>query len=62
MAHVIEVIVSPAGDTTIQTHGFKGAECLEASKFLEQSLGTVAHERKTTEFYQSTHAEAHIEH
>lgn len=53
MPRVIEVIVSPTGETTVQTKGYAGAECLQASKFLEQALGVVATEAKTGEFYQT---------
>ena len=35
MAKLIEVVVSPTGDTTIQTRGYAGSDCLQASKFLE---------------------------
>ena len=41
-ARIIEVTVSPQGETTIQTKGYAGADCLQASKFLEQSLGVAA--------------------
>ena len=47
----IEVIVSPAGETTIQTKGFVGSQCQQASRFLEQALGKQAVERLTAEFY-----------
>ena len=36
---IIEVIVSPKGETRIETKGFSGAECRDASKFIEQALG-----------------------
>jgi hypothetical protein len=45
------VTVSPRGETTVQTKGFAGVECLSASKFVEEALGTATHERKTNEFY-----------
>lgn len=61
MRRVIEVIVSPTGETTVQTKGFAGAECLQASKFLEQALGAVAADNKTTEFYQTEQTEQHIQ-
>lgn len=48
---IIEVIVSPKGETTVQTKGFAGAECVSASRFLEEALGTAVNERKTAEFY-----------
>ena len=53
MSRIIEVVVSPQGESTIQTKGYSGGECLQASKFLEQALGVVANEQKTGEYYQS---------
>ena len=53
MARVIEVTVSPQGEATVQTKGYAGSDCLQASKFLEQALGVVATDRKTAEFYQA---------
>jgi hypothetical protein len=47
----IEVIVSPAGETNVQTKGFAGASCRDASRFLEEALGTRASEQLTGEFY-----------
>jgi hypothetical protein len=49
---LIEVTVSPQGDATVQTKGYAGADCLLASKFLEQALGATTADRKTAEFYQ----------
>ena len=50
MARIIEVVVSPTGETTVQTKGYAGTDCLQASRFLEQSLGVVTTEdRKTAE-------------
>jgi hypothetical protein len=54
MARIIEVIVSPKGETTVQTKGYVGNDCVQASKFLEQALGLVSSERKTSEFFQPT--------
>lgn len=54
MARVIEIIVSPTGETTLQTRGYAGSECSQASKFLEQALGVVTADHRTTEFYQAT--------
>lgn len=53
MARIIEITVSPSGETTLQTKGFAGGDCLQASKFLEQALGAKTNERLTTEFYES---------
>ena len=49
----IEIIVSPSGESTAQTHGFAGSACRDASKFLEQALGRRTGEQLTTEFHQS---------
>jgi hypothetical protein len=57
---MIEVVVSPAGEATVQTRGYAGADCLRASQFLEQALGITADERKTAEFYQPAAAEQHV--
>jgi hypothetical protein len=61
MPRLIEVIVSPRGETTLQTKGYAGPECLQASKWLEEALGTVVEERKTGEFYQTTPLEQHLQ-
>jgi hypothetical protein len=50
----IEVIVLPTGETKVQTRGFAGGECREASKFLERALGNVGSDRLTDEFFQQT--------
>jgi Protein of unknown function (DUF2997) len=61
MARVIEVVVSPQGETTVQTKGYAGSDCLKASQFLEQALGVASADRKTGEFYLSTPAEQHVQ-
>jgi hypothetical protein len=61
MPRIIEVIVSPTGETTVQTRGFSGGECLQASKFLEQALGVVAAEQKTAEFYSSQQTQQEVQ-
>lgn len=61
MARIIEVVVSPLGDTTIQTRGYTGGDCLAASEFLEQALGVATSDRKTGEFYTEQPAEQRVE-
>ena len=56
MPRIIRVIVAPNGAIRIETKGYQGRDCLEASKFLEQALGVVTHEQRTSEFYQSVPA------
>ncbi len=49
----IEIIVSPQGQINVQTKGFSGSSCRDASKFLEQALGHRTEESLTSEFYAS---------
>ena len=52
----IEITVSPRGETTVETRGFRGGECREASRLIEQALGTRSGEQLTAEFYQDQQA------
>jgi hypothetical protein len=49
---IIEITVSPRGETKVETRGFNGGACREASRFLEQALGQRSGEQLTAEFYQ----------
>ena len=53
MKKIIRIIVSPKGETKIETKGFSGGECRQASKFIEQALGQPVSEQLTAEYYQS---------
>jgi hypothetical protein len=58
MTKIIEITVSPKGETTVQTKGFVGSACQQGSKFVEDALGLKATEQLTAEFHQaSTNAE-----
>src|SRR5262249_16915237 len=48
----IEITVSPTGESKVQTRGFAGTGCKEASRFIEQALGRLTAETLTAEFYQ----------
>jgi len=61
MPKIIEVIVSPKGETTVQTKGYAGAECQQASRWLEQALGVVADDRKTAEYYDAQTSQQQIQ-
>ena len=61
MSRIIELIVTPKGETTIQTKGYAGGTCTQASKWLEQALGIATTDNKTSEYYQSTTAEQHVQ-
>ena len=52
MKKVIEITISPTGETKVETKGFSGGECRDASKFVEQALGQRTAEQLTGEFYQ----------
>ena len=47
----ITLIIMPTGETQLQTQGFQGSECKAASTALEQALGLVTQEQRTTEYY-----------
>lgn len=53
-ARTIEIVIGHDGKTTVQTHGFAGDSCREASKALERALGLVEHEQLTAEFHQAS--------
>lgn len=61
MSRVIEVVVSPKGEVSVQTKGYTGGDCLQASKFLEQALGVAGTDHRTAEFYQSQTTELHAQ-
>lgn len=48
---IIEVTILPNGKSKVQTKGFSGADCKQASKFLEAALGQVTSDRLTNEFF-----------
>ena len=52
----IEITVSPKGETHVETRGFTGPECREASRFVEQALGRRTAETLTAEFHQGQQA------
>ena len=52
----IEITVGPKGETKVETRGFTGGECRDASRFVEQALGTRTAETLTAEFYQGQQA------
>jgi len=48
------------GDINVTTEGFKGAQCLKASKFLEEGLGG-GKMTKTAEFYEAEKFDEHVQ-
>ena len=57
----IEITVSPTGETQVQTKGFIGGECREASRFVEEALGQRVGETLTTEFHQAAQQQQGIQ-
>jgi hypothetical protein len=48
---LIEITVAPDGGTRVETRGFAGSTCRQASAFVEQALGQRTTEQLTSEFY-----------
>ena len=57
---IIEIIVDPQGQTRIETRGFTGSACLDASRFIESALGHKYSERMTAEFFQLNAQQQHL--
>ena len=53
MSKTIEITVSSSGQTQVETKGFAGSECREASRFIEQALGKQTGEKLTSDFFVS---------
>jgi hypothetical protein len=53
MSKIIQVIVTPAGETKIETIGFSGSSCQDASRALEEALGAKTGETLTGDYYAS---------
>ncbi len=54
MSKIIEIIVSPKGETKLETKGFSGGSCQEASRAFEAALGKSSNENLTSEYYAET--------
>src|SRR5262249_16711073 len=57
----IEIIVDAKGQSRVETKGFAGSECREASRFLEQALGVLAGEMLKPEYYQQQPGDQSLE-
>tara|TARA_R110000850_G_scaffold210127_5_gene336120 strand:- start:1660 stop:1854 length:195 start_codon:yes stop_codon:yes gene_type:complete len=49
----IDIIFSTDGQSRIETRGFTGSRCKDASRFLEAALGKVSSELLTSEYHQA---------
>jgi hypothetical protein len=52
MQRTIEIIISPIGEIQIDAIGFKGPDCEQATRFLEEALGVVGQKTRKPEFHQ----------
>lgn len=50
----IEITVAPDGQTKVETKGFTGGKCREASRFIETALGQSVKEQLKPEFHASS--------
>jgi len=57
----IEITVDADGRVTVQTKGFAGGACKEASRFVERALGLVVADVPTAEAYLPVAAERRLE-
>jgi Protein of unknown function (DUF2997) len=57
---IIEITVDARGQSRVETRGFTGGECREASKFIEQALGQRTDEKLTADFYQAQSSEQQL--
>jgi hypothetical protein len=56
----IEITIDSKGQSKVETRGFTGGDCREASKFIEQALGERIDEKLTADFYQAQSSEQQL--
>ena len=47
----IEITIDILGKTTVETKGFAGTECIQASKFIESALEKAERSHKTAAYF-----------
>jgi len=52
MNRTIEIIIGTTGEIQIDAVGFKGPDCEQATRFLEEALGAVGQKVKKPEYNQ----------
>ncbi len=52
MKPTIEIIIQPTGQIRVDAIDFKGADCEQATKYLEEALGVVGQRTRKPEFHQ----------
>ena len=57
MSKIIEIVVDPKGVSKIETKGFAGAGCQQASAAFEAALGAKTSDNMTAEYYAETNSQ-----
>ena len=57
----IEIIIAPNGQSKVETKGFTGSECREASRFVELAIGQQTTEILKSEFHQTATAPQQVQ-
>jgi hypothetical protein len=52
MNKTIEIIIAPSGEIQIDAVGFKGPDCEQATRFLEEALGVVGQKTKKSDYHE----------
>ncbi|MFA9479835.1 DUF2997 domain-containing protein [Phycisphaerales bacterium AB-hyl4] len=60
-SRIIEITVSSTGQTKLETRGFAGPSCRDASRNIERALGLVESDQPTAEMHQSQHHSQQID-
>ena len=55
MSKTIQITISPKGETKIETTGFTGSSCQDATRALEAALGAKTNDTLTSEYYTASH-------
>ena len=58
---IIEIVIAPNGQSRVETKGFTGAECRDASRFIEQAIGQQTNEILKSEFHQTATAQQQVQ-
>jgi hypothetical protein len=48
----IELVIDTKGQVTLQTHGYAGSSCTDATRQLEAALGQKLQDERTGEYFQ----------
>ena len=60
MSKTIEIIIAPNGQSRVETKGFTGSECRQASQFIERALGQQTDEVLKAEFHQTAESKQQV--